>query len=144
MNIPLVLNTEFVAGIPDNLEERTLYISMEYATIVHNCCCGCGLEVITPLSPTDWQLTYDGVSVSLRPSIGNWSFPCRSHYWIDKSEVRWAGQMTQELIDAGRAHDRRAKARYLEAAKQMAKSDRPIIPTTPKGRIWSWLSRLWS
>jgi hypothetical protein len=37
----------------------------------------------SPLSPTDWKLTFDGVSVSLHPSDGNWSFPCRSHYRIE-------------------------------------------------------------
>jgi hypothetical protein len=79
MKQPIVLDTEFVASIPDRLAEHTLYVSMEYATVAHQCCCGCGLEVVTPLSPTDWKLTYDGVSVSLHPSIGNWSFPCRSH-----------------------------------------------------------------
>ena len=80
MKQPTVLDTEFVMSIPDSLAERTLYVSMEYATVTHKCCCGCGLEVVTPLSPTDWKLTFDGVSVSLDPSIGNWSFPCRSHY----------------------------------------------------------------
>ncbi|WP_417924835.1 DUF6527 family protein [Collimonas pratensis] len=27
----------------------------------------------------DWSLTYDGKTVSLDPSIGNWSLPCRAH-----------------------------------------------------------------
>jgi hypothetical protein len=36
-----------------------------------------------PISPADWQLAYDGDTVSLTPSIGNWGFPRRSHYWID-------------------------------------------------------------
>lgn len=30
----------------------------------------------------------------LRPSVGNWSFPCQSHYWIDNGRVRWAGRMS--------------------------------------------------
>jgi hypothetical protein len=52
------------------------------------CCCGCGHEVVTPFSPTDWKLTFDCVSVSLYPSIGNWSPPCRAHYFI---ECGWNG-----------------------------------------------------
>jgi len=31
--------------------------------------------------------------VSLAPSIGNWSFPCNSHYWITGNEVRWAADV---------------------------------------------------
>jgi hypothetical protein len=109
MRQSIVLACEFVTSIPKRLEDRTLYVSMDYATVAHKCCCGCGLEVVTPLSPTDWKLTYDGVSVSLHPSIGNWSFPCKSHYWIDKSKIRWAERWTQEQINAGRALDRCAK-----------------------------------
>ncbi|WP_116653331.1 DUF6527 family protein [Pelagibacterium sediminicola] len=144
MKQPIVLDTEFVTSVPDRLAEHTLYVSMEYATVAHKCCCGCGLEVVTPLSPTDWKLTYDGVSVSLHPSIGNWSFPCRSHYWIDKGKVRWAGNMTQEQIDGVRAHDRRAKARYFDQSEQAAKPTRSAPPAKPKSGFWSWLSRLWS
>jgi hypothetical protein len=144
MKQPIVLVTEFVTSIPDRLAERTLYVSMEYATVAHKCCCGCGLEVVTPLSPTDWKLTYDGVAVSLHPSIGNWSFPCRSHYWIDKGRIRWAGQMTQEQIDAVRAHDHRAKARYFDKPEQTVNSDPSVEARKPNGGFWSWLSRLWS
>ena len=91
MNVPIVLSHEFVKAIPDELAERTLYVSMDYATVVHRCCCGCGREVVTPLSPTDWKLIYDGISVSLYPSIGNWSFECQSHYWVEKSRLLWVG-----------------------------------------------------
>lgn len=80
---------EFVEFIPENLKERTLYISTRFATVVHKCCCGCGLEVVTPLSPTGWSLIYDGETISLKPSIGNWNFPCRTHYLIVRSTVQW-------------------------------------------------------
>lgn len=76
------LTHQFVEFIPDQLQEGILYVSLQYATAAHICCCGCGEEVITPFSPSDWQLTFDGVTITLSPSIGNWSFACRSHYWI--------------------------------------------------------------
>ena len=120
---------KFVGAIPERTEEGVLYLAMDYATAVHKCACGCGREVVTPLSPTDWKMGYDGVSVSLSPSIGNWSFPCRSHYWIKHSNIRWAGDMSEEKIAAGRAHDRRAKGRYYDepkAAPETAKADPPI------------------
>ncbi len=84
----------FVEFIPEALENGILYISVEYATALHKCACGCGREVVTPLSPKDWKMIFDGKTVSLYPSIGNWQFPCRSHYWIENSKIvdadRWA------------------------------------------------------
>jgi hypothetical protein len=104
------LKPEFVTHVPDELEDGVLYVSMPFATTMHRCCCGCGREVVTPLSPTDWALTYNGESISLSRSIGNWNFPCQSHYWIDRSRVRWAPRWARERIDLGRAADREAKA----------------------------------
>jgi hypothetical protein len=69
--------------------------------------------VVTPISPTDWKLIFDGKSVSLYPSIGNWGFKCRSHYWIRNNQVEWALQMSQDEIEDGRAHDRLAKELYF-------------------------------
>jgi len=60
--------------------------------------CGCNNEVVTPLSPTDWQLTFDGESVSLNPSIGNWSFKCKSHYWIVKDTIKMARKWSDDEI----------------------------------------------
>ncbi|TNZ32157.1 hypothetical protein CGK50_24620, partial [Vibrio parahaemolyticus] len=33
---------KFVRSIPKQLEPGILYVSMEYATAIHSCCCGCG------------------------------------------------------------------------------------------------------
>ena len=59
---------EFVEFIPDVLEEGKIYVSIEHSTVVHRCCCGCGKEVVTPLSPTDWKLIFNGKTISLDPS----------------------------------------------------------------------------
>ena len=106
-----ILKHEFVEFIPDELASSTIYISIAFATVAHRCCCGCGSEVVTPLSPTDWKLTFDGETVSLYPSIGNWSFPCQSHYWIDRNGIRWAEQWSEERIAGGRARDAAVKTR---------------------------------
>lgn len=111
------LKHEFVEYIPNETEEGTLYVSMVYATATHKCCCGCGQEVVTPLSPTDWSLTFDGQSLSLDPSIGNWSFRCQSHYWIRNSRVRWADRWSEQEIAAGRTRDRLAKERYYDQSE---------------------------
>lgn len=148
MRRQIVLSCEFVRTIPDKLNEKTLYVSMDYATAAHKCCCGCGREVITPLSPTDWKLKFDGVTVSLSPSIGNWSFPCRSHYWIERSRVKWAGQWSDEQIAAGRARDQQAKQRYYAPDRHVNHRDtapgiREAAQRPPRTGLWSWLSKLW-
>lgn len=108
-----VLKHEFVEYIPNDLEEGTIYVSIGFATVAHKCCCGCGKEVITPLSPTDWKLIFDGQSISLDPSIGNWNFACQSHYWIIANRVIWAPRWSQKEITAGRAYDALIKRRYF-------------------------------
>jgi hypothetical protein len=113
MNPTNVLKHEFVEYIPSDIAEGTIYVSTAFATVVHKCCCGCGREVVTPLSPTDWELTFDGRSISLYPSIGNWDYPCRSHYWIKYNLVEWAPAWSLEEIAAGRAADALAKEKYF-------------------------------
>jgi len=93
---------EFVTYLPEHLEDGVLYIALEFCTMAHRCCCGCGTEIITPLAPTAWQLTFDGESVSLFPSIGNWNLACESHYWIKSNAVTWAEHWSAQQINASR------------------------------------------
>lgn len=125
----------FVEFIPEQLEEGTVYVSVEYATALHHCCCGCGSQVVTPLAPDEWKLIFDGETISLDPSIGNWSFPCQSHYWVRRNKVAWAGQRTTEQIDAGRASDQALNAHG--APVDITTGDE-IASTTMKGTESSW------
>tara|TARA_R100000027_G_scaffold61606_1_gene53112 strand:+ start:5897 stop:6316 length:420 start_codon:yes stop_codon:yes gene_type:complete len=93
---------KFVDQIPEELEEGILYISLPFSTSIHLCACGCGQEVVTPLSVNDWVIVLDGENVSLYPSIGNWSFPCRSHYWIRHGRVISAESWTEAQISRNR------------------------------------------
>jgi len=117
MKPELLLAYEFEEFIPDDLKEQTLYISITYCTAAHKCCCGCGREVVTPLSPTAWQLIFDGKTVSLYPSVGSWSLPCQSHYFIKKNRVIWAPEWTKKQIEKGRAQETKAKERYYADAQ---------------------------
>jgi len=108
-----VINPLFVEFIPDVLKEGVLYISEQYGTVVHKCCCGCGEEVVTPLTPVDWQLRKEGKTVTLFPSIGNWNFPCQSHYWIRRNKVEWSHAMTKQKIRRVQERDRQDKERYV-------------------------------
>ena len=128
MNRIATLTPEFVEFMPEVLQDGVLYISMQYGMVIHNCCCGCKGRAVTPLSPTDWKLRYDGVSISLEPSVGNWSFACKSHYWIKGNQVRWSTKWTEEDIEAGRENDSRLKKKQFE--KEEAPS---VLPAEPLG-----------
>ncbi len=117
MKQEIALKHEFVELIPVELQEGTLYISIRFATVTHLCPCGCKNKVVTPLKPTDWKLIFDGKTVSLHPSVGNWSFPCRSHYWVRNNRVQWEEDWPKERVDAGRAYDRRRKDKYYATAE---------------------------
>lgn len=119
----------FVEEIPANMKQGVLYVSIECATAIHRCACGCGTEVVTPLSPTDWTMIFDGESVSLDPSIGNWSLACRSHYFIKRDVVRWASVMSQAAIEHGRARDQRNKAAYFAAVQVAPEVNVPAAPS---------------
>ena len=110
---------EFVEFVPEpeDMKQGTLYVALTNATtVIHLCCCGCGREVVTPLSPTDWKMVFDGQSISLCPSIGNWSFPCRSHYWIRKGKVEWSGSWSKAEIADGRKRNAQKKAKHYDGA----------------------------
>ena len=119
------LEHRFVEHIPDSLEPGILYVSMEYATSAHSCCCGCGEEVVAPFTPTDWKMTFDGETISLRPSIGNWTLRCRSHYVIDCGMVIEVGSWNDERIEAERRRDNAAKAWHYGTSATAEDATRP-------------------
>jgi Family of unknown function (DUF6527) len=144
------LEHRFVQHIPDGLESGVLYISMEYGTAAHRCCCGCGEEVVTPFTPTDWKMTFDGDTVSLSPSIGNWTLACRSHYVIKRGRVIEAGPWTDKQVEAERHRDRAVKARFYGVPTP--KATVAILPETEipteatRGmvdRVLRWLNSFW-
>ena len=110
----MTLQHKFVDHVPDVMVQGILYVSIPYCTAMHLCVCGCGNEVVTPISPTDWQLKFDGKSISLNPSIGNWNFECQCHYWIVKNEVRYAAKWDKEEIARGRMNERKRKNEYYD------------------------------
>jgi hypothetical protein len=142
------LSPHFVETIPEAVEPGVLYVSMSLASAIHLCACGCGQEVITPLSPTDWKLYFDGENVSLEPSIGNWSFPCRSHYWIRGGKVRWSGSMSATEIEGGRFRDQQRKSDHYEHNNITREQPSEVVVNREKSnhprqsrlaRLWTWL-----
>lgn len=115
-----ILQPQFVLHVPDKLSEGVLYISEEFSTAGHLCCCGCGAEIFTPLNQAQWRLIKHDRddTVSLYPSIGNWKYPCNSHYWIDKNVVKDAGPMSDRIIRNVIKRNRRDKDRYIKKHNQ--------------------------
>jgi len=131
----------FVDSLPDKLEEGILYVCVRYATSAHNCFCGCGREVVTPIHPTKWNLAFDGVNVSLSPSIGNWSLGCKSHYWLQSGRVTWAESWSDDEIRTARSRDSAAQDNYFRKAD---KAPPPAdIGTPTQSSLWrkvaNWL-----
>lgn len=146
MSLPPRVTHEFVDLIPAEREPGKVYISIRYATATHDCLCGCGQKVVTPIKPNKWTLTYDGEAISLSPSIGNWSFPCRSHYWINGGRVVEAGQMSAEAIAYGRGLDAALTERHYgqpgeptSVRPQEVRSPPAKPPPPTKRGIWGWL-----
>ncbi len=114
-----IFEPEFVVSVPEPLVEGKLYVSMEFATVIHLCACGCGNKMVTPLKSAGWELRYNGESITLFPSVGCWSFPCRSHYWIRQNRVVWSGDLTDDKIREGREV---TKLLHLERHQPVKKS----------------------
>src|SRR6266702_5718108 len=134
------LEHRFVHYIPEELEPGIIYISMHYATAAHSCCCGCGEQVITPLTPTDWKMTFDGETISLWPSIGNWNFRCRSHYIIRNSRILVAEPWQDKKVESERRHDK--KGRPKQHGEKSGGERQSIPPAMPPGNspgLWDRL-----
>lgn len=121
MKPEITLTHEFVETIPDNLQDRKLYVSIRFSTVVHKCACGCQSEVVTPIHPTKWQLTFDGKSISLYPSVGSWNLPCRSHYWIKRNKVIWARSWSKAQVEEKGKRDDSITSRYFQKHVASAK-----------------------
>lgn len=109
------LKPHYLTQFPEQLQEGILYISEEFSLTAHKCCCGCQEDVVLKLGPAKWHLTKEpDSSVSLYPSVGNWKYACRSHYWIENNEVLDAGPMSAGTIKRVQRRDRVERQQYLE------------------------------
>ena len=140
MSAVQTVTPEFVDTFPAAMSPGVLYVSIAYRTTGHLCCCGCGSEVIAPLAPAQWSMTFDGETVSMHPSIGNGALKCKSHYVIRHNQVLWRRKLTPEENADTRAKDRAALERY-DAANPGA-SPAPAERVDRPG-FWSRLTRRW-
>ena len=108
---------KFIDIIPIEIENNVLYISLKYNVTKHLCPCGCGSEIVATLSPVRYQLYYDGKTVSLTPSFGNWLHECKSHYLIKKDKVVWANPMSKNKMEAVIKKDKKEIKEYINKKK---------------------------
>jgi hypothetical protein len=105
-----------VDTIPQLLEPGIVYHAPKFYIASHLCACGCGYEAVTGLRPGHWSLSIQDGRPTIMPSIGNNSFPCRSHYFIRNGFVRWAGTCTDEMILFARERDNPRMRRRPQSA----------------------------
>ncbi len=135
------LEPRFVKHIPERLEPGVLYVSIDYASAAHSCCCGCGEEVVTPFTPTDWRMTFDGETISLWPSVGNWNLRCRSHYVIDRGQVLESGPWSDAQVAAERRRDKAAKERYYDLSQPASTPEQAPVTSPAAAEPVGWWSR---
>ncbi len=125
------LRLELVEDMPEQFAPGVFYVSEEYEIACHRCACGCGNLVYTPLGPTEWSFRSERGKPSLRPSIGNWSLPCRSHYWIKGGRIIWARNWSDDEVDAGRLAERRRRGRHVHSGRY----------NNPRDKELDWVAR---
>jgi hypothetical protein len=135
------IKPEFVEFIPRDPAEGVLYVSEKHKIAVHRCACGCMEKVVTPLSPADWQIRKEGDMVSLHPSIGNWNYNCKSHYWIRRNGIQWAGALSEREIKQVQERDRQDKARYIELVNRQKKVE-DEVQVEERGFVPRWVATL--
>lgn len=109
------IKKEFVRRVPAELEEGVLYVCLDCDVVVHKCACGCGEKVVLPLSPEHWKLSYDG-EVTLSPSIGNYQYDCKSHYFIRDGKIVWV-ESSDEIPKAKKKRPKKRKPLFKRRKK---------------------------
>lgn len=125
------LRLQHVTYVPRDLAPGVLCVSLEYAVAAHLCACGCGAKVVTPLGPTEWTFTERAGRPTLRPSIGNWQLPCRSHYVISDGRIHWANAWSDAQVIAGRNEEEERRRDYYKSRERSFWQ-----------QVWHWLRKL--
>ena len=108
---------QVVRRIPEDLQEGILYVCFECDVVVHLCACGCGEKVVLQIAPHFWYVRYDGETISLYPSVGNYQYLCRSHYWIEQNQVKWVHNMPEKK--AKQTKRKKKKSIFMKKLKSL-------------------------
>ena len=75
------------------------------------------------MNEAQWRVIKHDSTVSLWPSVGNWKYACRSHYWITESHIVIAPPMANSEITAVKQRDRRDKEVYIQLLNERNSAD---------------------
>ncbi|RYD50558.1 MAG: hypothetical protein EOP52_13885 [Sphingobacteriales bacterium] len=99
----------------------------------------------TPLNPKGWNINFDGETVTLSPSVGNWNIPCRSHYIIDRSRVIECGEWSPAQAQHEQIRTQKALAQHFDQQQEVSATVIPAHPPTQTKltRIINFMSNIW-
>ena len=127
------LAPQFVESFPGKLEPGELYLAMEFATAAHLCACGCGTKVITPFPQPIGKCHSTGKTFLSSPL---WAIDVSLPLALlgALGSYQWAGDMSQEAINAGRKRDAEAKVRLqgCQARRRDSSTCADITVRTPR------------
>lgn len=106
---------KLVDRIPKHLQPGVVYHTEEFELAGLLCACGCGhrINLLVPDSHKVWD---DGGYATIRPSIGVFDAPCKSHYVISAGEVQWLPAFTGAQA---------AKIMHSQIARHVARDTKP-------------------
>ncbi|TGS14449.1 hypothetical protein EN852_014695 [Mesorhizobium sp. M2E.F.Ca.ET.209.01.1.1] len=113
---------QLVDRIPTDMREGIVYHTQEFELAGLLCACGCGHR-ITLLVPDSHEVRDEGGYATIRPSIGVFDAPCKSHYVISAGHVQWlpaftgaqAANIMHSQIARHVARDAKPVSRWLKA-----------------------------
>ena len=108
---------QIVHRVPEELQPGLLYVCFDCKVVAHLCACGCGEKVVLPIDPQFWSVRYDGETVTMSPSIGNYQYPCKSHYWIRENKVVWIDDLASDSKQ--KKQRKRKKKRWIDKLKML-------------------------
>lgn len=111
-----------VDRIPKDMQQGVVYHSPEFELAGLLCACGCGHR-ITLLVPDSHQVVEKNEFATIRPSIGVFDAPCKSHYIITGGQVNWLPAFTGKAA---------ASIMKAQIARHVAQDTKPQ----------SWLTRI--
>src|SRR5258708_4785076 len=85
-----------VERIPKQLNSGVVYHTEEFEIAALLCACGCGHRVML-LVPDGHQVSSEGGTATVRPSIAVCDAPCKSHYFITAGRVEWLPAFSDAL-----------------------------------------------
>ncbi|WP_369412459.1 DUF6527 family protein [Pelagibacterium xiamenense] len=117
------------------MQEGVVYHTEEYELAGLLCACGCGHRV-TLLVPDSHQVWDEGGYATIRPSVGVFDAPCKSHYIISTGSVQWLPAFTG---------DQAANIMHAQIARHVVRDAKPATWwRRASATAFRLLNKLWS